>query len=111
MDERRSDDRREEDMRLATALEEFSVGFAGINHHHDQLDAIVDLIVGTEGDILTGVVPAKGMAPKVDEMYQQFANGGMAVKLPAWSKLLGVILVVFQILLTTVLIVQAVRIQ
>lgn len=96
-------------MRLAASLESFANRFAAVDHNHEQLAALVELIEGAPADVLHGRPAKKGMGPKVDEMYRAFKNGGIAVRLPAWSKLMGFVLVVMQIALTVVLIVQATR--
>lgn len=121
-DERRAGDRREEDVRLAEAVEHLKStlderfaaewekahtlhdGLADADHGHAQLDEIVMLLEGTEGNVLRGERPKKGLVPMVNEMWEH-QQGGWTVQLPVWAKVAALALAVTQTILTVLLIV------
>ena len=109
MDERREQDRRDEDVRLAEAVqrletrhERFYEEF--VAHTHPELDQIVTLLVGTEGDLLAGEEPhpgliknVEGLAADMKYIKAQTENGGLKVNLPMWSKIAALALTVVNI--------------
>lgn len=84
-DERRHDDRRTEDMRLAEAVS--AANYANADHSHDEIIRLIEVLEGKAHLMPSGLVMREGgLISEVAALTKRLSNGGINVKLPvgAW---------------------------
>jgi hypothetical protein len=108
-DDRRYEDRREEDVRLAAMLEELSHNFAPSDHSHKEINRLIEVLEGKPHYMPSGRTNYEGgLINEVAQLTESMRKGGLLVNLPRWTKVLGFFLVLFQIILTVILITAAI---
>jgi len=100
-DERRHEDRREEDVRLAEAVESFEgvldarlaaewesaqsihENLAPKNHEHLEVTRLIDVLEGSPRKMPSGeIVREGGLIAEVSELNRSMRNGGVKIKVP-----------------------------